>query len=85
MAAFQLFWDRYPRKVSRAAAERAWGKLCPPEHEQQGLFDWIDAGLTLWLEREWKGKDEQYVTHAATWLNQGRWRDAERPAPEGSA
>ena len=73
--AFNLFWDEYPRRVARQAAYLAWLRI---EQRGQEGFDAVMAGLDLWRER-WKaeGTEDRYVPHAATWLNQRRYADAD--------
>lgn len=65
---FQSFWNAYPRKVAKGAAERAW-----PGDE---LLPAIIAALE-WQTKNWT--DPQYVPHPGTWLRAKRWED-ERPS-----
>lgn len=70
---FGMFWDAYPKKVAKAAAEKAWAKLCP----DQPLFDQIMSGLAAATQSEsWNKDGGQFIPHAATWLNGKRWTDA---------
>jgi hypothetical protein len=64
---FPQFWAAYPRKVGKAAAEKAWGRLAPP----------LDAVLSAIEEYKESGqwRDKQFIPHPATWINQGRWED----------
>lgn len=71
---FGTFWELYPRKVARKAAERAFARVVKADYQE--LF----AGLLLW-RREWLRRGEmEFVPHAATWLNGERWTD-ELPTP----
>ena len=70
-AAFDLFWEKWPRKQQRAVALRSWLKIPIAEYAA------ITAGLGKWL------KSEQWtrgvIPHPATWLNQKRWQDEDIP------
>lgn len=66
---FAEFYAGYPRKVARAAAERAWSKLHPDEPLREKImtalavngFDYRDGG--------------RFIPHPASWLNAHRWDD----------
>lgn len=79
---FDQFWDVYPRKRGKGAAQKAWQKLNP----DAAVCRMITFGLA-WQVKEWESKDPQFIPHPATWLNQRRWEDApEQPAaPQPSA
>ena len=63
---FSEFWNLYPRKTAKGAAEKAWLKAI-----QQADAQTILAGL-----RSSKfSSDPQYIPHPATWLSQRRWED----------
>jgi uncharacterized protein YdaU (DUF1376 family) len=69
---FAEFWTAYPKKVSKAEALKAWGKI-PAE---DGLTEKIMAALaTAKQSRDWTKDDGQFIPHASTWLNQRRWED----------
>ncbi|MFA5186943.1 MAG: HNH endonuclease [Patescibacteria group bacterium] len=73
---FATFWEHYPRRVSKGAAEKAWNKIKPsPE-----LLTTILAKLVEY-EASDQWKDEQYIPHPSTWLNRKGWED-EVPAPK---
>lgn len=66
---FETFWARYPRKVGKLAAIKAYDKavkLTTPDR--------ILQGITV-LERETAGKEKTFTPHPASWLNAGRWDD----------
>jgi hypothetical protein len=65
---FDRFWESYPRKVGKLAAQKAYEKA-----RRQASAEQLMAGLELY--REHLPDDVQYIPHAATWLNQGRWLD----------
>ena len=69
---FELFWCRYPNKKSKAAAEKAWGKLKVDEE----LFAEIRTALEYQKKTpQWKQEGGKYIPHASTWLNGRRWED----------
>lgn len=79
-ADFDAFWHLYPRKVGKAAAERAFSKALR-ETDVATIAAAVHAAIAAWRA---DGTEPQYVPHPATWLNQGRWAD-ELPAKPASA
>jgi hypothetical protein len=67
---FNEFWSMYPRKVSKRAAEKAWLKLTL--QEQSDALEALPNHIKYW---KLKNTETEYVPHAATWINQGRWED----------
>lgn len=72
------FWPTYPRKTgtSKANALKALQKIAQAD---KGDLDDLATAIMTGLKRHiglWAGKDEQFIPHAATWLNQRRWEDA---------
>ena len=68
---FSRFWNEYPRKVAKQAALVAWRRLRPSPSLQVQIYDALD-----WQRASWK--EDRFIPHASTWLNQRRWED-ERP------
>jgi hypothetical protein len=66
---FDEFWLAYPRKIGKAAAERAWDRHKPP------LEDVLKAIEVQKASDQWQKNDGQFIPHPTTWLNQGRWED----------
>ena len=62
---FDQFWTLYPRKTSKQSASKAFAKL--KDDDQQKAINNI---ARLYAETP-----VQFVPHAATYLNQGRWED----------
>lgn len=74
---FDRFWRLYPRKVGKANAQKAWGKL----KVHSALFDRMAAALAVWsVSADWTKDGGQFIPHPATWLNGKRWED-ELPVP----
>lgn len=76
LTGFPEFWEAYPRKVNREAALKAYSKLRPRNDD---TFTLLFRGLKLHKANEWAEKEPEFIPHASTWLNQGRFRDAEQP------
>lgn len=66
---FQLFWDVYPRKVGRGAAQKALVKAL-----KKATISKILSGAENYA-KSGKLPEMQFIPHAATWLNQERWDD----------
>jgi DNA-binding transcriptional regulator PaaX len=72
MSSFPLFWEQYPKKVAKAAANKIWDRLKPNEE----LFTLILQGLEKAKKSEqWTMDNEKYIPYATTFLNQQRWED----------
>lgn len=67
---FENFWECYPRKRSKKAAEKAFAKVNPNEQ----LFKDLMAGLERAKTSE-QWQNPKFQPHAATWLNDGGWMD----------
>jgi hypothetical protein len=79
---FSIFWPRYPKRVARGAAWKAFKKA-----RLRASFEDIMRGLDRF--RQHMSDDAQFRPHAGTWLTQDRWTDdyddppVERPHVEG--
>lgn len=69
---FQEFWQVYPRREGKKAAEKAWGKAVKTTPAAQIL-----GGAARF--RDDPNREQAYTPHPATWLNQGRWDDDPLP------
>jgi hypothetical protein len=74
---FPEWWDAYPRKDSKIAAEKAYPKA------------WKTAGAQALLEGAIRYRDDpnrkpSYTKLPATWLNAGSWNDSPLPGPDTS-
>lgn len=67
---FERFWEVWPRKVAKQAAQKAWDKL-----QLDPLTDAIIGAVRKQERYQWQGKDRKYIPHPASWLNAGRWED----------
>jgi hypothetical protein len=64
---FADFWQAYPRKVGRGAAEKAFSAAIAKGASA--------ADIAAGLNRQTWPEDPRFVPHPATWLNQARWQD----------
>lgn len=69
---FASFWEAYPKKIGKGAAEKAWEKI----GDLAAVYEKI-----LWavgvqkLSDQWKKDNGQFIPNPATWLHQRRWED----------
>lgn len=73
---FEEFWERYPRRIGKAAARKAYAKAV-----KRAAHDDIMFGLSQQMP-SLASREQQYIPHPSTWLNQERWNDdADHNAP----
>lgn len=77
---FGSFWARWPRRVARLEATKAWDQVVKddPETEEQ-IHAALDWQVPMFEERE-----VRHIPHAATWLRGRRWED-EQPQNRNAA
>lgn len=78
---FDDFYNKYPRKVSKEAAKKAWDKLCKiegfdPDAAIQNTANFAETCKLLQT-------DKKYIPHPSTFLNQKRYEDYPVVDPEG--
>lgn len=66
--AFALFWDLYPNKVGKQAAEKSFEAV---RKRRVVAFEALMTGLRIYLAKT----DDRPWCNPTTWLNQGRWDD----------
>ncbi len=69
---FVEFWSRYPKKVGKREALKAWKKVKPGQALTETILTAVDDQKT-W--ERWTRDEGRYIPNPATWLNQGRWDD----------
>lgn len=69
---FEAFWLVYPRKKSRADAEKAWRKLAPSPELTQRIMDAVAAQRN---SPDWIKDSGKFIPYPASWLNGRRWED----------
>jgi len=66
---FAIFWETYPSKVGKGAAEKAFEKIAPAPDLLAQMLEAIG----------WQAKSKQwqdgFIPNPATWLNHRRWED----------
>jgi hypothetical protein len=76
-AAFNAFWDAYPRKKGKGQARTAWtraAKKADPALIVHGAIQYRQ-----WCQQD--GTEAQFIAHPSTWLNGERWTDERDPTP----
>lgn len=69
---FNTFWEAYPRKTGRGAAEKAFRKIKPSGDLLQTMLNAIEAQKR---SNQWQRDNGQFIPLPTTWLNQKRWED----------
>lgn len=67
---FEQFWSKYPRKMAKRHAEKAFNKL--PSDEQELALEAISQHIEYWRIKQ---TEKEFIPHPATWLNQARYFD----------
>lgn len=79
-AEFDEFWTVYPRRKAKDAARKAYASAL-----KRGAHEEILEGAVAYRDEcQREQRAEQYIAHASTWLNQGRWKDHLEPAAAAS-
>ena len=65
---FDEFWKIYPKKVSKESAKKVWLKIKPND-------DLIVKITKAVKDQKLSEREQQFIPHAATWLNAKRWED----------
>lgn len=78
-ASFSAFWNAYPRKAGKGAAQKAFAKV------RVSLDILLSALEAQKRSDQWNRDGGQYIPYPATWLNQRRWEDEPPAQPEKDA
>jgi hypothetical protein len=68
---FETAWNRYPRKVGKKAARKAFEKL--DAEEKSAAVEMSEAFGEAMAHVH--PANRCFIPHFSTWLNQGRWDD----------
>ena len=68
---FKIFWKAFPRKRSKAQAEKAWNKINPDEQLQNAIIESLERAKT----QDFNSRPTDKVPYPATWLNAKGWQD----------
>ena len=71
MGDFEEFWKHYPRKVKKDYAKIMYLKTIKQYDEKKLLKNVVQFAI----ETKEQKKDEQYIPHCSTWLNQKQYLD----------
>lgn len=69
---FDEFWSKYPKKVSKTDAVKAWNKLIK---QAANLDDVLSAVDNYIADIEHRGTAKEYIKYPASFLNDERWKD----------
>lgn len=75
---FDLFWDRYPRKVGKPQATKAFERATKRATPQTILVA-LEAQRLVWQHSE-----KRFIPHPTTWLQRDGWADEVAGDPPGS-
>jgi len=69
---FGIFWEAYPKKVSKGQAEKAFQHI----HPSEGLMGIILAAISKQKKSDdWLKEGGKYIKNPSTWLNARCWED----------
>lgn len=71
-AAFETFWQSYPRKQAKYKAQAEFAKLNPDETMLNTILKAVEAQSH---SPQWERDGGQYIPLASSWLHQRRWED----------
>lgn len=78
---FTMFWERYPRKVAKADALKAFTKLIKSQRDVDKFMTTLISSLEWWKqEQTWTKDNGRFIPYPATWLNRGCWADSKENA-----
>ena len=73
---FESFYSNYPKKIAKSIALKSWNKLNPDNKLLQVILkDVAKKGKS----ESWTKDGGRYIPYPATYLNQKRWEDEEKP------
>lgn len=72
---FETFWNSYPKKVGRKAAQKAFQNALKNAQDCPTIDDLLEAISRQRASPQWAKEGGQYIPHPATWLNRGQWAD----------
>lgn len=79
--AFPAWYELYPRKVGKLAAEKAYHSALKRKDATPEL---LLAGLKLYVASP-ECENPKFIQYPATWLNAGRWLDVPEPVPRSNS
>lgn len=73
---FDRFWEKYPKKIGKADALRAFRKIKPDEELTSRIISAVESHMKT---DQWKDNDGRYIPYPATFLNRAQWEDEIAP------
>ena len=74
---FAQFWARYPRKVAKKDALKAFTKAVKAQKDVGRFMNTLLASIEWWKTQDgWKKDGGKFIPYPATWLNRGSWEDS---------
>jgi hypothetical protein len=81
---FSVFWSKYPRKVAKADALKAFTKIIKVQSDVEVFMATLMASLEWWKRQQsWIKDGGKFIPHPATWLNRGNWEDSKENSESG--
>ena len=78
---FLLFWDQYPKKISKPDAFKAFNRVSKANTGAK-LLELIIKDLKIRAKTaDWLKEKGKYIPYPATYLNQRRWEDEDKGQP----
>jgi hypothetical protein len=78
---WQAFWAKYPNRVAKKEARRAWAQLNPSPTTVAAILSALD-----WQIKAWEEKGEWYSPpYPASYIRSERWTDERRQTPRPQA
>lgn len=71
---FEQFWDAYPKKEAKKAAQKAWTNA----KDKPDVHTMIAVVVRSQASESWIKENGKYIPQPARWLNEGRWSDQPR-------
>lgn len=70
---FDLFWEKYPKKMAKKEAQKAWKQIKVEEKLYQEICQAVEKQKEQY---DWQKEKGQYVPYPSTWLRGERWKDS---------
>lgn len=77
---FALFWEAYPKKQGKGAAEDAWRALNPSAELTRRILDALEQTKRC---PQWQREGGRYIPYPANWLERRQWTDELRTSGRG--
>jgi hypothetical protein len=74
---FEEFWKIYPalRKGSKSHAKTSFNRKIRTKENIEKILSNVEKRNSLSLQDGWGTSSEEYIPHAATFINRGQWED----------